>query len=77
MIPSPVLHEQGVKMSGFPGFSQKFSPFYSSVWLNSIQLPLNLSVSEELCEGTEDNQVHSTSRFNTGSRICLKVFAWR
>lgn len=44
-------------MSGIPGFSQKFSRFYSSIWLNSIRLSLNLSVSEELCEGAEDNQV--------------------
>ena len=40
-------------MSGLPGFARKFSPFYSSVQLNSGQLPVNLSVCEEVHEAAE------------------------
>ena len=51
MIPSPVLREQGVKMSGFPGCTGKFRPFYSGIWLKAGQHSLSLCVCRELWWG--------------------------
>lgn len=60
-------------MPGFPGFARKFSPFYSSVQLNSGRLSVILSVCKELREAAGGPVHHPGSA--SASRICSLV--WR